>query len=407
MQGLISAQQKSVTCSKMVEAGSTVPLYSVEPSFKPLGSQYQKISPYITAAVPHNNSITFKLPPGSGFLMDASLGLLCTYTYDANDAPQAPIGINMIRSIEWLSNGTPIIYKTGSAIFAQFKTQTESSFQKFVSRYCKMLSPVTEAIQPYAAAPNVPTSFLTYCPLMESFLDIPEKYLLLNKINDLQLRVTFNSIAECGLLTAGGITAFTPTLYVETYMPELSVYQEMVVADWSKKLVMQMVNTFTEVFTLTNATSASATFTVPFPVLKTHIFVRGITAAATGGLSQFDITNLTMNLNGVSFLDNYPTSRLNSRAAKHGVDNEAIIKNFVDGFEYDVNATPVITIDWGVLCKRTQNTGVFYGTELRATNIATTISNVGVAANFRLYVCHEFWQNTAFENGVLSIESNN
>jgi len=397
MQSLISASQKSVTESKMIEQGSYTPFYANEPTFKNLGTQYQKISPYITASVPHNNSITFKLPAGAGFLMEASLGFLCTYTIDATDSLDNSIGVNMVRSLEWLSNGQPIVYKTGTALWAQLKTWEYSSFQKFALRYAQMLNPTTEG-----SAAAADTSFLTYCPLPESFLTMTEKNLLLNKINDLQLRVTFNSIAECGLRTSAGITAFTPTLYVQTWMPELSVYQEMVLADWSKKLPMQAVNTYTEVGTLATTTTASYTFTVPFPVFKTHIFVRSVVAISGQGLNQYDISNITMNLNGVQFLDSFPTSRTRSHAAKMGICNDDVntSSDIVYGNDF-------ITLDWGVLCKRQQNSGVYFGQELKSTNISVTFATVGTASNARLYVVHEYFNNLAFENGIIMVENNN
>lgn len=413
MQSLISANQKSITETKMVESSNGyVPFYANEPSFPELGIQFQKISPYITATVPHNNSITFKLPAGAGFLYDASMGFQCTYTIAADDAVNAPIGINMIRSIEWLSNGQPIVYKTGSAIWAQTVKWTDIPYQQHVLRYAKMLVPATEAV---AAATN--TSFLTYCPLSESFLTQVEKSLLLSKIADLQLRVTFNSIAECGLRTGGGITAITPTLYVQTYQPKLSVMQEMLTNDWSKRLVMQSVNTYTEVSPLVTGTAATVTstrytLTVPFLVFKSHFFIRGITAVADVGLAHVKLNNISMNLNGTTFLDAMPLSRMNTCAAKNStcvvnVGTPATAAQLQYGDE-------ILTIDWGVLCGRGQNSGTAFFQELQGTNVTVTYPDVGdqvAAANYRLYVVHETYQTLAYEpssgGGVLSIDSNN
>lgn len=397
MQSLISASQKSSTNSKMQEVAKYVPFQAVEPAFTNLGTQYPRISPYITATVPHGNSITFKLPPGSGFMCDASLSFLCTYTIAATDNINAPIGMNMIRSLEYLSNGVPIVYKTGSAIWAQFKTMSSDSYQKQSFRYAQMLKPTTELV-----AEAADTSFVTYCPLFDTFLSGPERQLLLNKINDLQLRVTFNTVAECGLRTGAGITAFTPYLYIQTWMPQLSVYDEMVVADWSKKLVMQTVNTYTETFTLATTTTANCTFQVSYPVFKTHIFVRSVTAESGIGLKQVSIDRITMNLAGVTFLDSFPTSRLITNAAKHGIHSDT-----VDTTDYEKYGDDILTIDWGILCGREQNSGIYFGQELKSTNISVTFQDVTTAANYRLYLVHEYWQNTAYDNGILMVESNN
>jgi len=405
MQSLISANQKSITETKMVESSNGyVPFYANEPSLPELGIQYQKISPYITAAVPHGNSITFKLPAGAGFLYEASLGFECPQVLVvAYEAPNAPIGINMIRSIEWLSNGQPIVYKTGSAIWAQVVTWQNSAYQQHVLRYAKMLVPGTEEV---VAANRA--NFLTYCPLHESFLTQIEKALLLNKIADLQLRVTFNTAAESGLAVA--ITAFTPTLYVQSYQPKLSVMQEMLTNDWSKKLVMQAINTYTEVTPVNtaaaNTTSTTYTLTVPFLAFKTHVFIRGVVAAP--GLQEHRIQTITMNLNGTTFLDAMPTSRMNACASKYGKSTNSVIA--ANAISY---GSEVVTIDWGVLCGRGQNSGTAFMQELQGTNIRVTFAQIDAAdvANFRLYVVHETFQTIAYEpstgGGVLMIDSNN
>lgn len=399
MQSVISSNQKSITETKMEESSNGfVPFYANEPTFPALGIQYQSINPYINiTGAPANNSVTFKLPAGAGFLYEASVGFVCTYTIDATDNVNAPIGINMIRSIEWLSNGQPIVYKTGHAIWAQVLTWKEPQFQQFMLKYSKMLKPATEKI---AAAAD--TSFLTYLPLMDSFLTQVEKALLLNKINDLQLRITFNSTAESGLITAGGITAVTNTLYVQTYMPKLSVYQEMVTQDWSKKLVMQSVNTYTEVAPLSAVTSTSYTLTCPFLAFKSHFAVKSVVAVASVGVQQYDINSFTMNLNGVTFTNAMPTSRMNSCASKYGTSNTSVA-----GADAVTFANDILTVDWGVLCGRSQNSGTAFLQELQGSNISITFDTVTTAANARLFVVHEVFNSLAYENNILYIESNN
>ena len=397
MQNLISASKKSKTVDTMIAQSSYVPYQAVEPAYHALGSQYQKLSPYITATVPHNNSITFKLPPGSGFLHDASLAFLCTYTIDATDNVNAPIGVNMIRSIEWLSNGNPVVYKTGNALWAQLKTWNVSSFQKQSFKYAQMLVPATEV--PAGAGD---TSFLTYCPLPESFLTAVERELLLNKINDLQLRITFNTVAECGLRTGAGITAFTPTLYAQTWSPELAILDKMVTADWSKTLTMPWVNTYTEVGTLASTTTANFTLQVPYPVFKTHIFVRSVVAVSGSGLNQVDISSITMNLAGVTFLSSYPTSRMICSAAKHGICSDT-----VDTTDYEKYGNDILSIDWGLHASRSQESGVYFGQELKSTNISVTFPAVGSATDYRLFIVHEYFNTVAFDNGILMVQSDN
>lgn len=402
MQNVISSNQKSIVQSKFEELGSVIPFAANEASFPALGIQYNKISPYInvTGAVA-NNSITFKLPAGSGFMYEASVGFNCTYTIDATDNLDAPIGINMVRSIEWLSNGQPIVYKTGHAIWAQIKTWKEITFQKFALKYAKMLKPATEAI-----AVSGDTSFLTYLPLCDSFLTQVEKALLLNKIADLQLRITFNTTAESGLRTAGGITACTSTLYVQTYLPKLSVYQEMVTNDWSKRLLMESINSYTEVATLATATTTTYTLTCPFLVFKSHFVVRNVVAVSGKGIDDFRITSFTLNLGGTRFCDALPTSRMNSCASKYGTANSNVAA--ADAITY---GNDILTIDWGVLAGRGANTGTAFLQELQGSNIDITFSTVTTAANARLFVIHETFNTLAFDpsvgGGILNLDANN
>jgi hypothetical protein len=401
MQNIISSNMKSITNSKFQELGKITPFAANEQSFPDLGIQYHKVSPYINIlGNVHNNSITFKLPAGAGFLYEASIGFLCTYVIDADDNVHAPIAMNMVRSIEWLSNGVPIVYKTGHAIYAQIKSWKEPTFQKFALRYAKMLVNNTEDVA--AAGPG---PFLTYLPLVESFLTHIEKSLLLNKIADLQLRVTFTSADESGLKTANGVTALTATLYCQTYMPKLSTYQEMVTADWSKTLPMEGINTYTEVAALVDATNAKYTLTVPFLVFKSHFMVRGIVPVNGFGIRNFRIKSFTFNLGGQVFTDKLLTSRLNSCAAKYGTGNTNVGANDALTFDNDV-----LTVDWGILCGRGANTGTAFFQELQGSNVEIEFDTVTTAANARLFVVHETYNVINYEpssgGGILSISSN-
>jgi hypothetical protein len=327
--------------------------------------------------------------------MEMSLQLTCTYAVDADDAFSAPIGINMLRTMEILSNGQPIITKTGAALWAQLKTWKESDFQKFSLKYASMLTAGEILVS------GTPGSFITYIPFTDTFLNTAEKFLLLNKINDLQIKFTFNSVAECGLMTGAGVTAASYVLFIDTYMPELSVYESMVSADWTSKLTMQSLNTFTEVYNLAATTAATGYFYVPFAVAKTHLFVRGITAVADVGLNQSRITAITLNVGGTDLVVNYPTSRVIARAARHGISSDDVSASNGEVFDNQIT-----TIDWGVLCSREQNSGAYFGQELKGTVFTITFPAVTAAADFRVYAVHEYWQNLYWENGMLSVSNN-
>ena len=135
------------------------------------------------------------------------------------------------------------------------------------TRYSKMLNPTTEKV---AAA--VDASFLTYLPLLDSFLSKPEKALLLDNIKNLQLRITFDTQEQSGLTNP--ITAIQ-TAYMDcwTWKPKLSIFNEMVQKNWSQPFVFQAVNTYPEVFNLNTATTSTVTLNCPFLAFKSHIGV--------------------------------------------------------------------------------------------------------------------------------------
>lgn len=400
MQNIISSNSKSRTEAIMTESGTVIPFYSASKSMPELGIQFSKINPYITfTGAAANNSMTWKLPAGSGFLYEASIGIQATCTVVTADL-DTPVGLNCVKNLEWISNGQPILSMTGYALKALVKTLPITE-QQFALRYALPLKPTTEEI-----AANNDTSIIFYIPLIASFLTEPQKCLLLNAIGDLQLRLTFATQAETGLTNA--ITAVTSsTLFCQTYQPKLSVYNEMVANDWSKTLVMECFNTYTEVGTLSATTSTSYTITCPFLVYRTHLFVQDVSGIV--GSTYWNIADVTMNLGGVQFLDGFKRSRLLSRRARNGVGSNRV-SNSTDLLQ---DAKTVVTIDWGVMSGRDKNTGTVFFQELRGTNLTVNFESVTTVGNARLFVVHEYWQNVAFNPGSsggigqLNVFSNN
>lgn len=395
-QSLISAAQKSVTQTKMSGEKPYIPFYGNLPNYAELGTQRHAIPAWLgLPGAPDGNSMTFKFPAGNGLLYEASLGFVCTYTIQAGDILTAPIGFNMIRSIEILSNGQPVVFRTGVAMLAAIKTWKDPQMQVFALKYAKMLKETNELI---SVAGD--TSFLTYLPLLESFLTMAEKAILLNVVTDLQIRVTFNTAAESGLVN--GITAIRGTLYCETYSPKLSVMQEIVTNDWSKRLEMEWTNSYTEVSPLGTNTSTTYSITCPFLVYKTHFIIRRV-SGATYGAPLYKINDITLNLNGTNYVSGLKKSRLISNGAKYGTSSLTLAVAQDD---------EVMTIDYGILTGRQQNTGSAFMQELQGTSVTLNYDTVGTAGESRLFVVHETFNNVAFipgsgSLGHLEISSNN
>ena len=389
MQSIISANIKSKTEAE-AEKDAMIPYYSASKALPALGIQFQKVTPYISfSGTVAGNSLTFKLPAGSGFLYESSLSFSCTcagLSLASGDLLNH-VGLGMIRQIDWMSNGQPVLTQTGAAIRALVKTLPVEQ-QAFIYRYALPLNPTTEDI-----AADTNTAFLTYTPLIASWLTSVEKDLLLNVIGDLQLRVTFETQAVTGLSVAISLASNGATLYCQTYMPKLSVYNQQIINDWSKTLVMECFNTYTEVVPMSTVTTVSNyTITCPFLVFRTHVMVENIVTPAT----TFRINSITLNVGGVPLLDTYPRSRTLSLKARSGLGSVEVTNN--TALVYD-NKDHLI-IDWGVHSTRDRNVGTAFMQELRGTVLSITCETVTTAGNANMYLVHEYWQDVAFQPGA-------
>lgn len=402
MQNIISSNQKSVTESQNTK-DAVIPYYPKPESMPELGIQFQEVGPYITlSGAIANNSVTFKLPPGAGFMYEASLGweLFTPANLAAGDIT-CQLGITMIRQIDWLANGQPILSQTGHALRCLIKTLPFAE-QEFHNKYSFPLKRTTEAPAEAADGPML-VGFLTYTPLIASWLTDVQKCLLLSAIGDLQLRVTFDTTVMTGFSQA--ISVAKCTLFVQTYMPKLSVYNQMVLNDWSKTLVMPCFNTFTEQVPLDSATGVSNyTLTVPFLVYRTHFFIRNIVAAPG---TETTINTISVDIAGVKFINSYRKSRLVSLKARNGLASIDPLNSDViayDNIEYGV-------IDWGVHSTRDENMGTAFFQELRGSKIAVTCEAVIKDSN-NLFIVHEFFNNISFTpgsggSGSLAVAQNN
>lgn len=383
MQSLISANEKSTTEQKMNAAGQFIPFYNPGASFPPLGTQCHKIAPYIAiVGAIANKSLSFKEIAGSGFLYGSSFGFLCTAAVTTGDVKTPDVAFRMVRSFEVLSNGNQIIYKTGEAIFAQVRKSKNKDYQQWCMRYAQMLDPTTE--NQLASNADV-TSFLTYLPDPESYLTRPEKLLLTSVIGDLEYRITFNDATKSGLPAA--VSAITAYKYSRTYMPKLSVYQQMVVNDWSRLLSLEMVNTYTEETTLTTDTTLSNyVFTVPYLVARTHVFIKDITNNAADPYTKIDtVSNLT--IGGVPYINDWKASRVKEISAWNSVGSTSV--NTSDALVFNDD---VLTIEWGVLCGTDMNSGTAFFQQLRGTTISLSFPDPGTGSEHRIFFVHEYYQ---------------
>lgn len=411
MQPLVSAAQKSKTLSNLVAQGELDLSYANNRSLGPSGTQYQTNSPFINiTGEPAGKSITFKQTSGSGFLYEDSYRFLCTYTIDATDVPSAPIAMNMVRDLQVTSNGNLIVFRTGEAILASIKRNKNVAFQTHALKYARMLKPDDDDTLAVAAD----TQFVTYLPRAETYLDEIEKALLTNVLGDVQVRITFHDTARSGLVTATGITSLTALNYSQTYSPEPSKMNQLIVKNWSKPSVMSWLNSDTEQVPLKTVTTLeNYVFTTPYFVTRTDILIKKIKNYPGCPLARIKkIDNLTVG--GIPYITDLPVSRLTSNASRRGVASMA--PNATNAV---VITDDMISINWDILCSSDQETGGIFFSQLRDTKISLTFENVDPVVApavpnkdvANAFFVHHYWNQVQFlpasgSNGYLSVIEN-
>lgn len=416
MQNIISANQKSVTESEATK-DSIIPFYSASKAMPELGVQFQKVTPYISFSGPiASQQLTFKIPPGSGFMTQASLGFNLTSAANLVAADILnDIGLNMIGQIDWMSNGQPILTQTRASLNALVRNLPIAE-QSFIFRYSKPLVVGTECIPATSAV----SSFTTYTPLLASFLTTPEKCLLLNQIGDLQLRVTFATALQISNTAVVSLAAAEGAyLYIQTYSPKLSVLNEQIVRDWSRVLIMEMWNSYTETVPLTTTTSTpNYTLTCPFLVFRSHFFIQYSGSDVASNKNFVEIDSITLNVGGVPLVDRFPKSRMLVQKSKSGITSiyntgNIVGATFAQSSPLVYEPRQVLTVDWtAVESTRSKNMGTIFLQELRGTTISVNYQT-SVIADHTLFIVHEYWQNVSFmpggsgSNGFLSVYSNN
>lgn len=405
MQNIINANQKSTTEQLYNDIGTVVPFYKEAPSYPALGIQFHSQYPTIpvTGAIA-NKSALIDLPSGAGFLYNMSVAMLCTGTLAAGDVAAGVFpGLNIIRAYQFESGGKILVYKTKNAIYTALKQEQNETFKLFSFANARALNPTTEL-----DAVATDTSYLTYLPILESFLSRPEKNLLLDNMKDLKLRIIFDTTAASGLVNA--ITALTCYIVAQSYAPKMSIFTEMKAKDWSKKFVMEMNNNDEEIFPLTSATTTRLNINTPFLVSKTHVLIRKINNAATttashvSGLPTWRIQTLALNLNGTTFLDGtILPSRLGEASARYGNSSLMLSVNTAAGGAITY-VNDMVTIDWGILCGRNMNSGTAFFNELRGSFITLTYAAFpgggdDTYTDYSAFLEHEYLQGAEYDPG--------
>lgn len=410
-QALISASEKSVTLSKMVSMNKTVPFYQPSPAMDAGGILFTKVNPSIpVVGAIADQSITWTIP-SAGYMIDASFGFNCTIATGAGNVNGQLVAFDMVRNFEIISNGVPIINKSGVALKCQAFSLRDPAAQAFILRHATFLDTDTEEPKDLAATALANGGeFLTYLPCIETFLSATEKALLLNKCR-LEVRITFNSTAATGVAGALSLVASGAVMYIKSHMPKLSTYNELVTNDWSKQFTMDMVNCYVETVPLIAATSLTGyQITCPYPAIKTHFIVQR-TSGATLGALNYKINTISLNIGGVKFLDNMKTSRVISNDAKYGM-SKLRLSTVTASYGALSYRNDVLTIDWGLTGSRGGEYGINFWAENQGSTVDLLFASVGTAAECNVFIVHEYlqlvdWVPGSGGRGFLQVTSNN
>ena len=428
MQNILNSNKTSLVQNTLTKDSTQSLAYATQDSFPNLSKKVSAILPYITfsAVNPDNNQITFNIPRAQ-FLYGARLKFNYTLSPVAggNTAPNTYIGydrasyvgLNIVRQVDWLCNGQPFLTMTGEA----FKAMTMNSpiaFQSHVYRYALPLYASSEL--PFTVDNAGATACVSYLPLFGSWFQSVEKALNCSEIEQIQLMITFKDVNQSGLSAA--LTNFTATLYTYKYMPAPEVYNQMVTKDFSKDLLMESFNTYTEKFPLSSLTLGNTfTFisTVFFPCYKTHVFIAkndtsgtngggALAAGAVLGCPYVNIDNLSVDIGGENYFSKLSKSTIDYEQSIHGNGNTSVVVSAGPVAGLVQNPSNIITIDWSLLCGRDHNSGLASFSNLNKPlytvdwTTAYTAGALGGANdsfnNYYLYAVHEFWT-------VLSVDS--
>jgi hypothetical protein len=399
---LVNANLQSEVLKKMYAQDGVIPMAKPIATAPPMGIAFNKLPPYIAigSAVPiANNSMTIK-ETNSGMLFYSSYGFVYNYTVAVGDIAQAPVAFNVLRSMEVLSNGNLIVYKTGEALLAQVKKMKDIDRQTRILRDASMLNPLTEKI---VVPADTPATFLTYLPDLQTFLDDEEQQLYLSVIGDIQVRFTFHDNVRSGLTNAisGVASAFK---YSNTWTSAPAVMDKIREKDWSERKSRMIMNTDTEQVALDTVTTVVGhVFTTSFMVESSTFMIKQTTGTAGCPLFRINTIN-SLKINGQELLNDYKASRIRDVGSKMG--QKSFDTTGVDGAI--TMKEGVLTINWKAFAELSG--GAFFQ-QLRGSSISLTFDTVTTSTDAHLFICHDYLQmvdyvpdgNSSGSNGYLIV----
>ncbi|KAH9259028.1 hypothetical protein BASA81_002648 [Batrachochytrium salamandrivorans] len=416
MQVVLNANKASYVQNALVKGGTQELYYYVPPSDPNISKANHELQPFIGfSGAPDNNTHTFNITR-AGYHYLGRVKYTGTKTFALNESQTFSI-FNMIRNVQWVSNGQPILNMDGEAFKAMVMNNT-APFQEHAHRYCRALNPLTERPIATAQADNV--QFVTYLPLFGSWYTTIEKALNTTELEQIQVSITYKTFSESGMSVSP--TIFNAKFENYTYMPDTETYNKMVAKDYASPIIMQCFNTFTErrpigvVFNAGATTRIEVISEVVVPAYKTHIFVAKTNTQATDpvfGCPLVPISAVSVAMGGDYYVSNYSKSMMNYEQAVRGNSCHTVGPTVTTTLTESIstvgfNENQCITIDWSLGCSRDEATGLASMANLNKPVYSIDVGpytapageNVG---SYWVFLVHEYWNILQVQPGTKTL----
>ncbi|KAH9259643.1 hypothetical protein BASA81_002065 [Batrachochytrium salamandrivorans] len=420
MQVVLNANKASLVQNTLIKDGVQDLSYSTGTSF-PIVSKSNSAVPPTTSftGAPDNNSHSFNIPKSNfnylgrlKFSADATFIEDESYTFSA---------LNLIRNVQFKSNGQPILSMDGEA-FKALIMNSPAPFQINAFRYAQALEPTDEEPIPGDAGTH---KIVTYVPLLASWYQSIEKALNTSKLGQIDIQVTYKTYSESGLTAP--LANFIAKFECYKYAPDPETYNKMVLKDFSKPIIMECFNTHTERFQVTLSATQATEFQfasgVLYNVYKSHLFVAkvGTNGGTDGGdpvvspgCPQLQINSISLEVGGDTYLNNYTRSMVNYEQAVRGFSSLVIEPSIdeaggddgnVRGSKVSFNENQAYVVEWSLGCHRDYNTGLASMANLNkpAYTIKLPKVNAGEENTYWVYLVHEYWNILEVQAGTTDL----
>ncbi|KAH9244352.1 hypothetical protein BASA81_018248 [Batrachochytrium salamandrivorans] len=305
MQVVLNANKASLVQNTLIKDGVQDLSYSTGLSYPIISKSNNLVNPSIGfTGAPDNNSHTFNIPRSNyNYLGRIKFGFTKKFEIDVTPAVagelEVPSGggtvvlpepaeyskseakafsiFNIIRNVQFKSNGQPILNMDGEA-FKAMVMNSPASFQENASYYSQALTAEDE--EPVVVEdPDDIHTCVSYLPLFASWYQSIDKALNTSELDQIEIQVTYKTYVESGLSSA--LSNFTARFECFKYAPDPETNKKMIMKDFSKPIIMECFNTFTErrpaALSDSSATVFPFTSDVNYPCYKTPIFVAKVT----------------------------------------------------------------------------------------------------------------------------------